>query len=69
VPMIDMTAMVAMESILDNFRKHKIKLIINDLKPELVRVLAKADIQEEAGVLKFTQSMDDAVDRALALAA
>jgi SulP family sulfate permease len=69
VPMIDMTAMVAMESILDNFRKMKIKLIINDLKPELIRVLAKAGIQEEVGVLKFTQSMDDAVDRALLLAA
>lgn len=69
VPMIDMTAMVALESILDNFRKQRIKLIINNLKPELIRVLAKADILEETGVLKFTQSMDDAVDRALALAA
>lgn len=69
VPMIDMTAMVALESILDNFRKQRIKLIINNLKPDLIRVLAKADILEETGVLKFTQSMDDAVDRALALAA
>lgn len=65
VPMIDMTAMVAMESILDNFRKQKIKLIINNLKPELIQVMAKVGIREEAGVLKFTQSMDDAVDRAL----
>lgn len=69
VPMIDMTAMVAMESILDNFRKQRVKLIINDLKPDLVRVMAKVGIIEEEGVLKFTQSMDDAVDRALALAA
>ena len=69
VPMIDMTAMVALESILDNFRKQQIKLIINHLKPELIQVLAKVGILEEAGVLKFTHSMDDAVDRAMALAA
>jgi SulP family sulfate permease len=69
VPMIDMTAMVAMESILDNFRKQKIKLIINNLKPDLIKVMAKVGILEETGVLKFTQSMDDAVDRALLLAA
>jgi SulP family sulfate permease len=69
VPMIDMTAMVALESILDNFRKQRIKLIINHLKPELIRVLAKVGILEEAGVLKFTHSMDDAVDRALVAAA
>jgi SulP family sulfate permease len=65
VPMIDMTAMVAMESILDNFRKQKIKLIINNLKPELIQVVEKVGIREEGGVLKFTQSMDEAVDRAL----
>lgn len=69
VPMIDMTAMVALESILDNFRKQQIKLIINHLKPELIQVLAKVGILEEAGVLKFTHSMDDAVDRAMVLAA
>lgn len=69
VPMIDMTAMVAFESILDNFRKRRIKLIINDLKPALIRKLDKVGVREEVGVVKFTQSMDDAVDRALTLAA
>ena len=59
------TAMVAIESMLDNFRKQEIRLIINNLKPELIRVLEKVGILKEADVLKFTQSMDDAVDRAL----
>ncbi|MBX3177428.1 MAG: C4-dicarboxylic acid transporter DauA [Candidatus Hydrogenedentes bacterium] len=66
VNMLDMTGMVALESILAHFRKSGIRAVINDLDPALIRKLDKAGIREEAGFLRFTQSMDEAVDAALA---
>jgi len=66
VPMLDMTGMVALESIMDNFRKRQIRVIINDLAPPLIQKLANVGIREAAGHLAFTQSMEDAVDAALA---
>ncbi len=65
VSMLDMTAMVALESILDTFKKRRIRVVINDLAPPLIQKLERVGIEEEAGVLRYTQSMDAAIDDAL----
>ncbi len=65
VTMVDMTAMVALESIMDTFRTRQVRVVINDLDPSLIKKLTKVGIREEDGVVCFTQSMDEAIDAAL----
>lgn len=66
VNMLDMTGMVALESIVAHMKHRGIRIVINDLDAPLIRKLDKVGIREEAGFLRFTQSMDEAVDAALA---
>jgi len=66
VNMIDMTGLVALESIVDELKRRGIRIIINDLDVSLIRKLDKAGLREVPGVLQFTQSVDEAVDAALA---
>lgn len=66
VNMLDMTGMVALESIMDHFKARGIRAIVNDLDPALIRKLDKVGIREQPGAVAFTQSMDAAVDAALA---
>lgn len=65
VTMLDMTAMVALESIMDNFKKRRVRVVINDLEPNLINKLEKVGIREEESRICFTQSMDEAIDVAL----
>ncbi len=69
VTMLDMTGIVALESIADNFRKKNIALIINDLEPSLIKKLTKVGMAETSPHLQFTQSLDTAIDTARGLSA
>ena len=64
VTMLDMTGIVALESIADNFRKKDIALIINDLSPSLIKKLKKVGMTETLPHLQFTQSLDTAIENA-----
>lgn len=66
VNMLDMTGMVALESIVAHMKHRGIRVVINDLDTPLIRKLEKVGIRHEPGFLQFTQSMDAAVDAALA---
>jgi SulP family sulfate permease len=65
VTMIDVTAMVAIESVFDNFKRHNIHLIINDLKPRMQAKLNKVGLSTETGLVTYTSTLEDAISAAL----
>ncbi|NCN67911.1 MAG: C4-dicarboxylic acid transporter DauA, partial [Thiomicrospira sp.] len=67
VNMIDMSAIIAMETILKNFEKHKVSIVINQLQPRLLLKLRKAGLRKQEGKVEFTNHADDAFARAKAL--
>ncbi|WP_241546782.1 C4-dicarboxylic acid transporter DauA [Thiohalobacter thiocyanaticus] len=69
VPMIDMTGIVALESLLENLHQRGIAVIIANLKPRMQDKLLRAGIREQAGRLEFAGGLDEARERALSLPA
>ncbi|PLA74391.1 C4-dicarboxylic acid transporter DauA [Hydrogenovibrio sp. SC-1] len=69
VSMIDMSAIIAMETIIQNFEKHKISMVINQLQPRLLLKLRKAGLRKREGKIEFTNAYDDAIAHAKALLA
>ena len=67
VNMMDMSAIIAMETILKDFEKHKISLIISQLQPRLLLKLRKAGLRKQTGKIEFTNDYDDAIARAKAI--
>ncbi|KPL26841.1 MAG: transporter [Acidithiobacillales bacterium SM1_46] len=65
VPMMDVTGLVAMESIVDALRKKNILLIINNLAPRIRRKLQHAGIDEQLGAIHFVATLDEASRAAL----
>lgn len=65
VTMIDVTAMVAIESVFDNFKQHNIHLIINDLKPRMQAKLNKVGLSTQTGLVTYTSTLEDAISAAL----
>jgi len=61
VTMLDMTAIVAMESIVTDLKKHSLGLVINNLQPRMLLKLRRAGVRKESGVLEFSRTMDEAV--------
>ena len=68
VSMMDMTALVAFDSLVKNMRKKKVALVICGLIPRLSTKLAKAGIRPEEGVLRICDNLAQAREAALALA-
>jgi len=68
VPMIDMTAIVALESIAGNLERAGIALVVNELEPRLVLKLRRAGIRRRAGRVEFGRSFADSVARARRIA-
>ena len=69
VPMIDMTGIVALESLLENLHQRGIGVIIANLKPRMQDKLKRAGIREQAGRLEFAGGLDEARERAISLPA
>lgn len=64
VSMIDMSAIVAMETILDSFAKHNISIVISSLQPRLLLKLRKAGLRKRIGKIEFTNDYKKALSRA-----
>jgi len=66
VPMIDMTAMVAMQSIINNLEQHGIRLVFCGMSSEIQSKLVKARILDrEKAILKFTRDESIAIARTI----
>ncbi len=61
VSMIDMSAIISMESIVENFTHNGVGLVINDLRPRMVAKLKRAGIDGRQDAIEFSSSMDEAV--------
>lgn len=60
VTMLDMTALVALESIVENLGKKRVALIINNLQPRMRIKLRRAGIRKQRGRVEFTRGLHDA---------
>jgi len=69
VTMLDMTALVALETIADNLRKKGVMLIISNLEPRMILKLRRVGIRKQRGGVEFTRNLADAASLALAHAA
>jgi SulP family sulfate permease len=61
VTMLDMTAIVSMESIVKELRGHRIGLIINNLHPRMILKLRRAGVRKRVGQIAFSRSLDEAL--------
>jgi SulP family sulfate permease len=64
VTMLDMSAIVAMESITENLAKNKIGLVINNLQPRMILKLRRANIRMKPGKVLFSETMSEALEKA-----
>lgn len=67
VTMLDMSAMVAMESIVESCKKRGLKLVINKLDPRLILRLRRIGLRAKKGVFEYSRNMDAAIDIALGM--
>jgi SulP family sulfate permease len=64
VTMIDMSAIVAMESIIRDLAINGVGLVINNLEPRMILKLRRAGLRTRIGKIHFSRTMDDALDKA-----
>ena len=62
--MLDMSAIVAMESIANDLSARNIGLIINDLQPRMILKLRRAGIRKRIGKVGFSRSLKDGFEAA-----
>jgi SulP family sulfate permease len=61
VTMMDMTAIVALESIVEDLHERGIFLIVCGLSPRILQKLERTTVREADGVLAFAGDIDAAV--------
>lgn len=61
VSMLDMSAIVAMESIVKDFEAQKRCLVINALQPRMILKLRRAGVRKKKGSIGFSRTIEDAV--------
>lgn len=64
VNMIDMTAIVAMETIIKNLGVAQVGLIINNLQPRMILKLRRAGLRKTIGKLEFARTMPESMKKA-----
>ncbi|MCI5130130.1 MAG: STAS domain-containing protein, partial [Candidatus Electrothrix sp. EH2] len=64
VTMLDMSAIIAMESIANDLSFGNIGLVINNLQPRMILKLRRAGIRKRIGKVAFSRSLDDACETA-----
>lgn len=64
VSMIDMSAIVAMESIAENLSRDKIGLVINNLQPRMILKLRRAGVRAKPGKVHFSRTIVSAIEKA-----
>jgi len=61
VNLLDMSAIVTMESIKDSLTKQHIGLVINNLEPRMILKLRRAGIRYKADEIEFSQTLTDGI--------
>lgn len=61
VTMLDISAIISMESIMNRLSKRNIGLVINNLQPRMVLKLRRAGIRKQIGKVEFSRSLNDAL--------
>jgi SulP family sulfate permease len=69
VPTIDVTGLVALESVLDRLYRSRIKVIFAGLTPEVADLLDRAGIKREPGRLAYAPDVETAISMAIVHAA
>lgn len=69
VPMLDMTGIVAMESIVSDLRDSGISLVISGLVPRMLLKLRRAGVRRRIGRLEFGRDLEESRDRAMRMLA
>jgi sulfate permease, SulP family len=64
VTMLDMTAIIAMETITKKLADNNVGLIINNLQPRMILKLRHAEIRRKPGSIAFSRTMDEALEEA-----
>lgn len=59
VTLLDMSAIVAMESITDDLQRRNIGLVINSLQPRMILKLQRAGIRERTGKVAFSPTLSE----------
>ncbi len=61
VTMIDMTGIVALDSLLQKLRQQRVAVVIANLPQRMVEKLQRAGIQQEEGVVSFSPDLEQAI--------
>jgi SulP family sulfate permease len=64
VTFLDMSAIVAMESIVKDLQNKAIGLVINNLQPRMILKLERVGIHEQAGKVSFSRTLGDSFEAA-----
>jgi SulP family sulfate permease len=64
VTMIDMSAIVAMEVIVDNLQKKGVGLVINNLQTRMLLKLRRAGVRTRPGKIRFSRTLEEALEKA-----
>lgn len=67
VNMIDMSAIVAMESISGNLQKSGVGLVINNLQPRMILKLRKAGLRKKTDKVEFSRTVAEGIEKAKAM--
>jgi len=59
VTMLDMSAIIAMESIWNDLQKRNIGMVINGLQPRMILKLRRAGIRKKTGKIEFSRSLEE----------
>jgi SulP family sulfate permease len=64
VTMLDMTAIVALESIVEDMRERSILLIVSGLAPAIILKLRRTQVRKRIGIIEFVRSIEEAAQLA-----
>jgi SulP family sulfate permease len=64
VTMLDMSAIILMESIVKDLKKRNIGMVINNLQSRMILKLRRAGIRKQVGKISFSRTLDEGLDAA-----
>jgi SulP family sulfate permease len=64
VTMIDMSAIIAMETIVQSLQKNDVGLVINNLQTRMILKLRRAGVRTKPGRIRFSRTLKEAIEKA-----
>jgi len=64
VTLVDMSAIVAVESIVANLSTNNVGLVISNLAPRIILKLRRAGVRTKPGRIRFARTLDEAIEKA-----